>query len=124
MEALTGATVAALTVYDMCKALSHAIVIGPRNCSASAAASATWGRHEARVTVLYFASLRDAAAMAGERFEPTRRTCACCTEAAPRAWLRIAGASAARRGRRRVRAWGDAPRDVQRDCVHPPVVGG
>ena len=29
MEALTGVTVAALTVYDMCKALSHAIVIGP-----------------------------------------------------------------------------------------------
>lgn len=29
MEALTGATIAALTVYDMCKALSHAIVIGP-----------------------------------------------------------------------------------------------
>ncbi len=29
MEALTGAAVAALTVYDMCKALSHAIVIGP-----------------------------------------------------------------------------------------------
>jgi cyclic pyranopterin phosphate synthase len=29
MEALTGAMVAALTVYDMCKALSHAIVIGP-----------------------------------------------------------------------------------------------
>ena len=28
MEALTGATVAALTVYDMCKALSHNIVIG------------------------------------------------------------------------------------------------
>jgi cyclic pyranopterin phosphate synthase len=28
MEALTGATVAALTVYDMCKALSHEIVIG------------------------------------------------------------------------------------------------
>lgn len=28
MEALTGATVAALTVYDMCKALSHDIVIG------------------------------------------------------------------------------------------------
>ncbi len=27
MEALTGASVAALTVYDMCKALSHAIVI-------------------------------------------------------------------------------------------------
>lgn len=29
MEALTGAMVAGLTVYDMCKALSHAIVIGP-----------------------------------------------------------------------------------------------
>ena len=29
MEAMTGATVAALTVYDMCKALSYAIVIGP-----------------------------------------------------------------------------------------------
>ena len=28
MEALTGACVAALTVYDMCKALSHDIVIG------------------------------------------------------------------------------------------------
>ncbi len=27
MEALTGATLAALTVYDMCKSLSHAIVI-------------------------------------------------------------------------------------------------
>jgi cyclic pyranopterin monophosphate synthase len=29
MEAMTGATVAALTVYDMCKALSHDIVLGP-----------------------------------------------------------------------------------------------
>ncbi|MDO5506338.1 MAG: cyclic pyranopterin monophosphate synthase MoaC [Pseudoxanthomonas suwonensis] len=29
MEAMTGASVAALTVYDMCKALSHDIVIGP-----------------------------------------------------------------------------------------------
>jgi len=29
MEALTGATIAALTVYDMCKALSHAITLGP-----------------------------------------------------------------------------------------------
>ena len=28
MEALTGATVAALTIYDMCKALSHDIIIG------------------------------------------------------------------------------------------------
>jgi cyclic pyranopterin phosphate synthase len=28
MEALTGATVAALTLYDMCKAISHKMVIG------------------------------------------------------------------------------------------------
>jgi cyclic pyranopterin monophosphate synthase len=28
MEALTGASIAALTVYDMCKALSHDVVIG------------------------------------------------------------------------------------------------
>lgn len=28
MEALTGAAVAALTIYDMCKALSHKMVIG------------------------------------------------------------------------------------------------
>jgi cyclic pyranopterin phosphate synthase len=28
MEALTGACVAALTIYDMCKALSHDIIIG------------------------------------------------------------------------------------------------
>jgi len=27
MEALTGASVAALTIYDMCKALSHEIII-------------------------------------------------------------------------------------------------
>ena len=29
MEALVGASMAALTVYDMCKALSHDIEIGP-----------------------------------------------------------------------------------------------
>ncbi len=29
MEALTGASVAALTIYDMCKALSHDMQIGP-----------------------------------------------------------------------------------------------
>jgi cyclic pyranopterin phosphate synthase len=29
MEAIIGATVAATTVYDMCKALTHEIVIGP-----------------------------------------------------------------------------------------------
>lgn len=29
MEALTGASVAALCIYDMCKALSHDLIIGP-----------------------------------------------------------------------------------------------
>jgi cyclic pyranopterin phosphate synthase len=29
MEALTAASIAALTIYDMCKALSHQIQIGP-----------------------------------------------------------------------------------------------
>jgi cyclic pyranopterin phosphate synthase len=29
MEALMGASMAALTIYDMCKALSHDISIGP-----------------------------------------------------------------------------------------------
>ena len=29
MEALTGASIAALTIYDMCKALSHELTIGP-----------------------------------------------------------------------------------------------
>ena len=33
MEALTGASVAALCVYDMCKALSHEIVISSKLCS-------------------------------------------------------------------------------------------
>ncbi len=29
MEAITGASIAAITIYDMCKALSHQIEIGP-----------------------------------------------------------------------------------------------
>ena len=36
MEALTGASVAALTIYDMCKALSHEIEIGPTRLLAKA----------------------------------------------------------------------------------------
>jgi cyclic pyranopterin phosphate synthase len=36
MEALTGATVAALTVYDMCKALSHGIRIAETKLVAKA----------------------------------------------------------------------------------------
>lgn len=41
MEALTGASVAALTVYDMCKALSHAMVIRETRLL-----SKTGGKHE------------------------------------------------------------------------------
>jgi cyclic pyranopterin phosphate synthase len=58
MEALTGATIAALTVYDMCKALSHAIVLGParllgkhggkRDFGAKAAGAKASGRRSAR----------------------------------------------------------------------------
>jgi cyclic pyranopterin phosphate synthase len=36
MEALTGASIAALTIYDMCKALSHEIVIGDTRLVAKA----------------------------------------------------------------------------------------
>lgn len=44
MEALTGATVAALTIYDMCKAMSQAIVIGPAQVMAKHG-----GRHDFEV---------------------------------------------------------------------------
>ena len=45
MEALTGASVAALTVYDMCKALSHDIVISSvRLVSKSGGRSGDWQR--------------------------------------------------------------------------------
>ena len=47
MEALTGATVAALTVYDMCKALSHAIVIGPAKLLAKRGGKRDVGRARA-----------------------------------------------------------------------------
>jgi cyclic pyranopterin phosphate synthase len=43
MEALTGATVAALTVYDMCKALSHDLVIGPARLLAKSGGKRTVG---------------------------------------------------------------------------------
>jgi cyclic pyranopterin phosphate synthase len=47
MEALTGATVAALTVYDMCKALSHAMVIGPAKLLAKRGGKREVGRARA-----------------------------------------------------------------------------
>ena len=46
MEALTGAIVAALTIYDMCKALSHAIVIGPAKLSGKRGGKRDFGRVE------------------------------------------------------------------------------
>ena len=47
MEALTGATVAALTVYDMAKALSHAIAIGPAKLLAKRGGKRTVGKARA-----------------------------------------------------------------------------
>lgn len=47
MEALTGATVAALTVYDMCKALSHGIVIGPARLRAKRGGKRDVGKMQA-----------------------------------------------------------------------------
>ena len=46
MEALTGATVAALTVYDMCKALSHRIVIGPAKLLGKRGGKHDFGAHD------------------------------------------------------------------------------
>lgn len=48
MEALTGATVAALTIYDMCKALSHDIVIGPVQLLAKRGGKRDFARKPAR----------------------------------------------------------------------------
>jgi cyclic pyranopterin phosphate synthase len=43
MEALTGASVAALTIYDMCKALSHEIVIADTRLLAKRGGKADFG---------------------------------------------------------------------------------
>jgi len=43
MEALTGASVAALTIYDMCKALSHDIVITDTRLVAKLGGKSTFG---------------------------------------------------------------------------------
>ncbi len=47
MEALTGASVAALTVYDMCKALSHDIVIADLRLIAKDGGKSTFSREDA-----------------------------------------------------------------------------
>lgn len=46
MEALTGATVAALTVYDMCKALSHEIVIKQTRLLAKSGGKSDYKRND------------------------------------------------------------------------------
>ncbi len=46
MEALTGASVAALTIYDMCKALSHDIVIGETRLLAKSGGKADFQHHD------------------------------------------------------------------------------
>ena len=46
MEALTGASVAALTVYDMLKAMSHDIVIGPTQLMAKTGGKQDFHRDE------------------------------------------------------------------------------
>jgi cyclic pyranopterin phosphate synthase len=48
MEALTGAAAAALTVYDMCKALSHDIEIGPVRLLAKSGGRRNYVRRSAR----------------------------------------------------------------------------
>ena len=48
MEALTGAAVAALTIYDMCKALSHDIEIRGLRLLAKAGGRRTFARRRAR----------------------------------------------------------------------------
>ncbi|HXA36086.1 MAG TPA: cyclic pyranopterin monophosphate synthase MoaC [Steroidobacteraceae bacterium] len=47
MEALTGASIAALTVYDMCKALSHDIVIGEVRLLAKEGGKSSYAREAA-----------------------------------------------------------------------------
>jgi cyclic pyranopterin monophosphate synthase len=47
MEALTGASIAALTIYDMCKALSHDIVIGDLRLLAKGGGKSTYVREAA-----------------------------------------------------------------------------
>ena len=47
MEALTGASIAALTIYDMCKALSHGIVISDTRLIAKDGGKSTYALQEA-----------------------------------------------------------------------------
>lgn len=46
MEALTGASIAALTIYDMCKSLSHDIVIEATRLTSKSGGKSDFGRGE------------------------------------------------------------------------------
>ena len=59
MEALTAASVAALTIYDMCKAVQKDMVIGPVRLLAKAAASRVTLRWKRMIKVLFFAQVRE-----------------------------------------------------------------
>jgi len=50
MEALTGASVAALTVYDMCKALSHDIIIGETRLLSKSGGKSTYNKQPSSFT--------------------------------------------------------------------------
>jgi cyclic pyranopterin phosphate synthase len=49
MEALTGATVAALTIYDMCKAMSHEIVLAETKLVQKRGGKSDWTHTDAPV---------------------------------------------------------------------------
>ncbi|MEQ9405705.1 MAG: cyclic pyranopterin monophosphate synthase MoaC [Cyclobacteriaceae bacterium] len=50
MEALTGASVAALCIYDMCKALSHDIILGPTRLMEKKGGKRDFGRSGQQIT--------------------------------------------------------------------------
>ncbi|MFO1426129.1 MAG: cyclic pyranopterin monophosphate synthase MoaC [Steroidobacteraceae bacterium] len=79
MEALTGASVAALTIYDMCKALSHEIEIGPVRLLAKSGGRRNVARRGARwsaPTADHCARGAAATAAAGQH-----RSTGCCSPA-------------------------------------------
>ena len=82
MEALTGASVAALTIYDMCKALTHGIAIREVVLLAKAGGKRDLrsARREDRMTIevtaRYFAAFRERAGRDTERVSTQARTAA------------------------------------------------
>ena len=125
MEALTGASVAALTVYDMCKALSHEIVIAISVSSPSAVVGTVGPDRKAmKYRLLYFASRpteQVAIAKPSTVRRPTR--CAVCRDrrtprllfARERLRVAVNGAFA---------GWAHALADGDEVVFLPPVSGG